>query len=185
MAVTPSTMLELGTSLPSFNLISTENQRLGQDDVIEANGLLVCFICNHCPFVIHIAKQLAKIGRDFEKIAIGVVAINSNDTKNYPQDSFDRMIEEKEARGYSFPYLFDETQSVARSFAAACTPDFFLFDANKKLYYRGRLDESRPGNSIISDGKDLRVAAEAMIAGKTAPEKQLPSMGCNIKWFDN
>ena len=183
MAVTPSTMLELGTIIPDFDLLSTENQRLSREDVVGSKGLLVCFICNHCPFVIHVAPELARIGKDFPQMGIGVVAINSNDTENYPEDSFDRMVDEKQNRGYSFPYLFDESQSVARSFDAACTPDFFLFDSSKRLYYRGRLDESRPGNDIISDGKDLRSAADSMLAGTNPPEKQSPSMGCNIKWF--
>ena len=183
MAVTPSNMLELGTKLPEFELLSTEHERISGDKAFGDNGLLVCFICNHCPFVIHVAHALAELGRDFDKMGIGVVGINSNDAKNYPEDSFDRMIDEKKNREYPFAYLIDETQEVAKSFQAACTPDFYLFSQDRSLFYRGRMDESRPGNQVEPSGNDLRAAAELMLTGKPSPSEQHPSMGCNIKWL--
>jgi hypothetical protein len=140
------------------------------------------FICNHCPFVKHVADQLAALGRDCMTRGIGVVAISSNDVASHPADSPEQMIHEAEERGYSFPYLYDETQEVAKAYHAACTPDFFLFDAQRKLVYRGQLDASRPGNDLPVTGADLRAAIEAILEGRPQAEEQRPSLGCNIKW---
>lgn len=182
MALTASTMLALGTKLPNFNLLSTENQMITDKDCIDKNGILVCFICNHCPYVIHIADQLKSLSQDFISQGIAVVAINSNDAIKYPADSFEKMQEEKKQRGYPFAYLYDESQQVARDFSAECTPEFYLFDRTTSLYYRGRMDGSRPGNDTPNNGADLRAAAAAMIANQESPADQVPSMGCNIKW---
>jgi hypothetical protein len=140
------------------------------------------FICNHCPFVKHVREELVRLGRDYEQRSVGIVAISSNDVAAYPDDSPERMREEKERAGYPFPYLFDESQEVAAAYRAACTPDFFLFDADRRLVYRGQLDDSRPGNDLPVTGSDLRAAMEAVLAGRPAPEPQKPSLGCNIKW---
>lgn len=182
MSLTPSTMLALGTPAPSFSLKDTNGKTVSTDDFTEAKGLLVAFICNHCPYVKHIRPGLAAIGREYPPRGIAVVAINSNDVKNYPDDSPRKMAEEVRFAGYTFPYLFDETQEVAKAYRAACTPDFFLFDGERKLVYRGQLDDSRPGNGLPVTGDDLRAAMEALLAGKPISEKQKPSMGCNIKW---
>lgn len=182
MARTPSTMLELGTVAPDFRLMDTDGRWITRDAAAKKNGLLVLFICNHCPFVIHVRSELAKLGTDYLKKDIGIVAINSNDTVSYPDDSFEKMKVEKKSAGYPFPYLLDETQSVAQAYKAACTPDIYLFDKDKRLVYRGQLDDSRPGNGVPVTGKDLRAAMDQVVAGKLPIKEQKPSLGCNIKW---
>lgn len=182
MAATESTMLELGTPAPDFALPATDGATVTLDSAMGDYGLLVMFICNHCPFVVHVADELANIGRHCASMSVGCVAINSNDVENYPDDSPDNMAMEAKSRGYTFPYLYDETQEVARAYAAACTPDFFLFDRNKKLVYRGQLDDSRPGNDAPVTGADLRAAIGAMVNGQPINQEQWPSIGCNIKW---
>jgi thiol-disulfide isomerase/thioredoxin len=148
----------------------------------DAPALLVMFICNHCPFVKHVRDELARLGREYTPRGVGIVAISSNDPAAYPDDSPDRMREEKAEAGYVFPYLFDETQEVAAAYHAACTPDFFLFDGDRRLAYRGQLDDSRPGNGVPVTGRDLRAALDALLAGEPVPSEQRPSLGCNIKW---
>jgi thiol-disulfide isomerase/thioredoxin len=182
MVRTPSTMLPLGTSAPTFSLPNVDGRILGLDDVAGERGTVVMFICNHCPFVKHVADQLAQLGRDYAPLGIGFVAISSNDVSGHPADSPEQMIHEAEARGYPFAYLYDETQDVARDYRAACTPDFFAFDAGRRLAYRGQLDGSRPGNGDAVTGADLRDALDALVAGKRPAEEQRPSLGCNIKW---
>lgn len=182
MVKTASTMLQLGTPAPPFSLKSTDGSIVSLDDFADAKGLLVMFICNHCPFVKHIADELAAIGRDYQPRGIAIVGINSNDTDNYPEDSFEAMKREVADRGYSFPYLLDATQDVAKSYQAACTPDFFLFDGDRKLVYRGQLDDSRPNSGIPVTGEDLRRALDAVLNGQPPLENQIPSIGCNIKW---
>jgi peroxiredoxin len=182
MALTPSTMLPLGTTAPDFQLPDTNGKTVSLADFKNAPALLVIFICNHCPYVIHIRAGLAQLARDYVAKNVAIVGINSNDAKNYPDDSPAKMKSEVKNAGYIFPYLYDETQAVAKSYHAACTPDFFLFDRGRRLVYRGQLDASRPGNGIPVTGKDLRAAIDAVLAGKTTSEFQAPSMGCNIKW---
>jgi peroxiredoxin len=182
MALTPSTMLPLGTSAPDFKLPDTNGKMISLADFKNAPALLVIFMCNHCPYVIHIRAGLAQLAKDYLPRGVGIVGINSNDAKNYPDDSPTKMKLEVQKAGYTFPYLYDETQSVAKSYRAACTPDIFLFDKNQKLVYRGQFDDSRPGNGISVTGKDLRAALDAVLAGKSVSEKQKASMGCNIKW---
>jgi peroxiredoxin len=181
MARTPSYMLDLGTKMPAFSLPDTNANLVGDSDYA-GKPLLVMFICNHCPFVIHVRDQLAALGRDFLPKGIGVIAINSNDVTTHPDDSPAKMRVEKEKAGYTFPYLFDETQAVAKAFKAACTPDIFLFDREHCLVYRGQLDDSRPSNEIPVTGKDLRAALDALALGQRVPSEQKPSLGCNIKW---
>ncbi|MFI4873287.1 MAG: thioredoxin family protein [Phycisphaerales bacterium JB061] len=186
MARTPSTMLELGTKAPAFDLpnynTGTGEERVSVQDAAGPRGLLVMFICNHCPFVIHVADELARLGHDAKAHGIGVVAICSNDTIKHPADGPTHMTEEAAKRGYTFPYLFDETQEVAKAYKAACTPDFYLFDADLNLAYRGQLDDARPGSDEPITGKDLRRAINAVVAGEDVGTDQKPSMGCNIKW---
>lgn len=186
MSRTQSAMVQLGTVAPAFELPDVvTGKAIGRDDVAK-NGLLVMFICVHCPYVKHVEQELARIGQDYEG-KIGIAAISSNDTVAYPQDGPEEMKAQAERLGFRFPYLFDETQEVARSYEAACTPDFFLFDAGMKLVYRGQLDDSRPrrgdaGNDIPVTGKDLRQAIDDVIAGKRPDTNQRTSLGCNIKW---
>ena len=180
MAMTPSTMLLLGTTAPDFKLPDTNSNAVTLSD-FRGKPLLVMFICNHCPFVKHIRAALAKLGKDYQSRA-GIVAISSNDVDNYPDDSPAKMKSEAKSAGYTFPYLFDESQAVAKAYRAACTPDFYLFDASHKLVYRGQFDDSRPGNGIPVTGKDLRAALDAVLSGKTVSQDQKPSIGCNIKW---
>jgi peroxiredoxin len=182
MALTPSTMLPLGTAAPDFKLPDTDGTLVSLADFQGKAALLVVFMCNHCPYVIHVRGALAQLARDYLPRNVGMVGINANDVKNYPDDSPAKMKEEVRTAGYVFPYLFDESQSVARSYRAACTPDIFLFDKNRKLVYRGQFDPSRPGNGLPVTGADLRAALDAVLAGKPAPEKQIASIGCNIKW---
>lgn len=182
MSSTPSTMLELGTQAPDFKLFDTiNNQLVSLDDFNNAKGLLVAFICNHCPYVKHILDEFVIAARDLQQKGIGVVTISSNDVENYPDDSPVKMAALARERRFSFPYLYDGTQEVAKAYRAACTPDLFLFDENNELVYRGQFDESRPGNDAPVNGKDLRGAVEMLLDGKTV-ETQKPSVGCNIKW---
>jgi peroxiredoxin len=182
MALTPSTMLPLGTAAPDFNLPDTNGNSVSLANFKDKAALVVVFMCNHCPYVIHIRAGLAQLARDYAPKQTAVVGINSNDAKNYPDDDPAKMKDEVKTARYIFPYLFDETQAVAKSYRAACTPDFFLFDRSRRLVYRGQFDASRPGNGIPVTGKDLRAALEAVLAGKTTSEFQAPSIGCNIKW---
>jgi peroxiredoxin len=182
MAETPSTMLPLGTPAPDFRLPDTDGKMVGRDDFKDAPALLVMFICNHCPFVKHIRAGLAQFARNYQGRGLAVVAINSNDVANYPEDSPAKMAKEKHAAGYIFPYLYDETQQVAKAYHAACTPDFFLYDRARRLIYRGQFDSSRPSNGRPVTGADLCAAVDAVLAGTPAPAEQKPSIGCNIKW---
>jgi len=182
MSLTPSTMLPLGTSAPDFRLPDTRGQMISPADFKSAPALLVLFICNHCPYVKHIRSALADLGREYQQRGAAIVAINSNDVQNYAEDSPEKMKQEVKAAGYVFPYLYDETQSAARAYRAACTPDIFLFDKNRRLVYRGQFDDSRPGNGRPVTGRDLRAALDAVLAGKPVAERQTASMGCNIKW---
>ena len=182
MVRTPSTMLPLGTSAPAFSLPGVDGKTVSLDDFKNAPALLIMFICNHCPFVKHVADELANLGRDYQAKGAAVVAISSNDVVAHPDDAPDKMREEANRRGYTFPYLYDETQGVAKAYAAACTPDFYLFDKSHKLAYRGQLDESRPQSGIPVTGRDLRAALDAVLAGKPVNPEQRASLGCNIKW---
>ena len=182
MARTPSTMLPLGTAAPDFKLMNVDGREVALADFAGKPALLVMFMCNHCPFVVHVADELARLGSEYIGRGVAVVGINSNDTATHPADSPERMVAEAEERGYQFPYLFDETQAVAKAYRAACTPDFFLFDQDRKLVYRGQLDDSRPGNGVPVTGKDLRAALDAAIAGAAPVSEQRASLGCNIKW---
>jgi peroxiredoxin len=182
MVKTASTMLPLGTEAPDFTLPDASGKMVSLSDFAGKPALLVAFICNHCPFVKHIAAGLAELATEYQKRDVAVVAVNSNDVENYPDDSPVKMAEEVKRRGYAFPYLYDETQSVAKSYGAACTPDFYLFDKNRKLVYRGQLDSSRPDSGIPVTGKDLRAALDAVLSGRPVAKEQKPSIGCNIKW---
>ena len=182
MVRTPSTMLPLGTIAPDFELPNVDGRILDYPAVAGAQGTLVMFICNHCPFVKHVADRLATLGRECMPRGIGFVAISSNDVSSHPADSPEQMVREAEDRGYPFPYLYDDTQEVAKAYHAACTPDFFLFDAARRLVYRGQLDPSRPGGEVPVTGRDLRGAIDALLAGKPPVADQIPSIGCNIKW---
>src|SRR5581483_116516 len=182
MALTPSTMLPLGTVAPDFRLPDTNGKTVSLADFKYAPALLVMFICNHCPHVIHIRAGLAQLARDYQAKGVAMVGISANDAANYPEDSPARMKEEVKTAGYTFPYLYDESQAVAKAYRAACTPDLFLFDRDRKLVYRGQFDDARPGNSAPVTGKDLRAALDAVLAGKPVSATQKPSMGCNIKW---
>jgi peroxiredoxin len=182
MALTPSTMLPLGMTAPDFNLPDTNGEMVALEDFKGSPALVVLFICNHCPYVKHIRSGLAQLARDYSPKRVSIVAISSNDVANYPDDSPAKMKEEVHAAGYTFPYLYDETQEVARAYRAACTPDIYLFDKEFKLVYRGQFDDSRPGISIPVTGKDLRAALDAVLAGKPVAASQKASMGCNIKW---
>lgn len=183
MARIESAMLALGTQAPEFSLPDVVKGSINDlRSVAGAKGLLVTFICRHCPFVKHVEKDLAKLARDYEGKGIGIVAISSNDAANYPDDAPPSLAEQAKELGFSFPYLYDETQDVAHAFDATCTPDFFLFDAELKLVYRGQFDDSRPGNSVPITGKDLRSAMNAVLAGEPIHPVQKPSLGCNIKW---
>lgn len=190
MALTPSTMLPLGTPAPAFSLQDTQGQTISLSDYTHCKTLLVMFICNHCPYVKHVAPELARIGLDYADSGLGMVAIQSNDITTHPEDGPEHMRAEKESRGYNFRYLLDADQSVAKAYTAACTPDFFLFDAQRKLVYRGQLDDTRPtriasgvyDSSKGPNGSDLRAAIDAVLAGRQPSTNQKPSMGCNIKW---
>jgi peroxiredoxin len=182
MALTPSTMLPLGTAAPSFKLPDTDGKTVSLDDFKAAPALLVAFICNHCPYVQHVRHELARLGKEYQGKGVAVVGISSNDVTTHPDDSPAMMAKEKTNVGYTFPYLYDETQAVALAYNAACTPDFYVFDKDQKLVYRGQLDSSRPGNPTSVTGKDLRSALDAVVGGKPVNGDQRPSIGCNIKW---
>lgn len=182
MALTPSTMLPLGTTAPDFQLPDTDGKIISLASFKDKAALVVIFMCNHCPYVVHLRAGLAQFARDYSTKNVGIVGINANDAKNYPADSPAKMKDEVQTAGYLFPYLYDEKQAVAKAYRAACTPDFFLFDRGRRLVYRGQFDASRPGNGIPVTGKNLRAALDAVLAGKPTSEFQVPSMGCNIKW---
>jgi peroxiredoxin len=183
MALTESTMLELGTTAPDFTLTDVVSGRtVRRDDLRGQKALLVMFICAHCPYVKHIEKRLAALGADYADKPVSLVAISSNDAVNYPSDNPEGLKRQAETIGFCFPYLYDATQAVARAYKAACTPDFFLFDGELKLVYRGEFDRSRPGNGVAVTGEDLRAALDAVLAGKPPLKDQRPSIGCNIKW---
>ena len=182
MARTPSTMLELGTSAPAFSLIEPATGKLITLSQFQAQPLLVAFICNHCPYVILIRQALRDLAAEYQAKGVAVVAINANDVANYPDDSPEIMIEEVQTQGYTFPYLYDASQNVAKAYQAACTPDFFLFDKQHKLFYRGQFDEARPGNNKAVTGTDLRHALDQLLDNLYPPAGQKPSLGCNIKW---
>jgi peroxiredoxin len=181
VVLTPSAMVALGTPAPDFALPDTEGRTVRLRD-FDGRPLLVAFICNHCPYVKHVANDLAQVTRKYMDKGVAVVAINSNDAVNYPDDSPEAMRVEARRRGYQFPYLFDESQQVAKAYKAMCTPDFFLYTADRQLAYRGQMDDSRPGNGKPITAADLTAAVDAVLAGKPAPSVQKPSMGCNIKW---
>jgi peroxiredoxin len=182
MVRTPSTMLPLGTEAPEFSLPNCDGTNVAIANFSNAPALVVAFICNHCPFVKHIADEFAAFGNEYMEKGVAVVAISSNDADNYPDDSPEKMQAEAHARGYKFPYLYDETQEVAKQYAAACTPDFYVFDKDRRLVYRGQFDKSRPDSGIPVTGEDLRAAVDAVLAGKAPSGEQHPSIGCNIKW---
>ncbi|NIP31145.1 MAG: redoxin domain-containing protein [Candidatus Dadabacteria bacterium] len=183
MALTPSTMIPLGISAPDFNLFDViSGKHLTLNDLKSDIATVIMFICNHCPYVKHIQRGLVELTNDYTPKGISFIAINSNDVKNYPDDSPERMKEVAEQLGYNFPYLFDETQEVAKSYDAACTPDFFIYDKELKLVYRGQMDDSRPGNGKPVTGKDIRDVLDNIINGVPVSENQIPSIGCNIKW---
>ena len=175
-------MLSLGTTAPEFKLPDTNGKTVSLADFKDKSALLVLFICNHCPYVKHIRAGLAQLARDYLPRGVAKVGINSNDVANYPEDSPEKMKDEVKSAGYIFPYLYDESQAVAKAYRAACTPDIYLFDKNHKLVCRGQFDDSRPGNGIPVTGKDLRTALDAVLAGKPVSPNQKASMGCNIKW---
>ena len=182
MAVTASEMLPLGTSAPDFSLPDIEGKIVSLKDFREAKAFLVVFMCNHCPFVKHILDPMIELVKGYQSKGVTVVGINSNDVTNYPDDSPEMMVKVAKEAGFTFPYLYDETQKVAKAYCAACTPDFFLFDSNKTLVYRGQIDDSRPGNGIPVTGADLTAAINAVLEGKQVSKEQKPSIGCNIKW---
>jgi peroxiredoxin len=179
---TQSNMLELGTIAPNFRLPDLNGALVSRDDFKGAPALLVAFICNHCPFVKHIRTEFANFAREYQAKGVRIVAINSNDIETYPQDGPDGMRDEARTAGYTFPYLFDESQETAKAFRAACTPDFYLFDSTQRLVYRGQFDDSRPGNGIPVTGTDLRAATDAVLNKAPVPQDQKPSIGCSIKW---
>ncbi len=182
MSVMQSTMLPLGTSAPDFNLPDTDGVPVSLDYFRESPALLVIFMCNHCPFVKHVLKGLVEIIKEYQAKGVAVVAINSNDINNYPEDSPENMARLAKDNGFTFPYLYDESQQVAKAYHASCTPDFFLFDRKRKLFYRGQMDSSRPQNKVPVTGADLRAAMDVVLKDGKAPINQKPSMGCSIKW---
>lgn len=183
MVLTRSAMLSLGTKAPDFSLPDVvSGETISLKDFSDKKALLVMFICRHCPYVKHVQKEIAKIGEDYEDKNLGIVAISSNDIESHPDDSPENLKRQAEEQGFNFPYGYDETQEVAKAYTAACTPDFFLFDKERNLVYRGQLDDSRPGNFKRVTGKDLREAIDNVLADKPASQEQKPSAGCNIKW---
>jgi peroxiredoxin len=182
MTAVPSTMLALGTPAPDFRLADYDGKWVSRDDFRDARALLVVFLCNHCPFVRHVRREFARFASEYRPRGLGIVAIASNDIETYPQDGPEGMAAEAREAGYTFPYLFDETQGVAKAYLAACTPDFFLFDRDRRLAYRGQFDGSRPGNRVPVTGADLRSACDAVLSGRPVPGDQTPSVGCSIKW---
>jgi len=185
MARTPSNMLPLGTKAPSFKLSDTvSDKKCSLDDLKGEKGTVIMFICNHCPFVIHVNPMIVQLAKEYQQKGIAFVAISSNDVENYPQDAPHLMKDKAKEEDYTFPYLYDETQEVAKAYDAACTPDFYLFDSEMKLVYRGQLDDSRPGNGVRLSGTDLKNAMDAVLDGKALDSEQKPSLGCNIKWVN-
>lgn len=183
MSLTPSTMMPLGTSAPAFALLDTVSEKILSLDRLKGDkATLVMFICNHCPYVKHVQAELVRVARDYQPRGAGFIAISSNDATNYPEDAPRKMSETARANAFPFPYLHDETQDVARAYRAACTPDFFLFNASLACVYRGQFDGSRPGNGVPVTGTDLRAALEAVLAGRPVAPDQKPSIGCNVKW---
>lgn len=183
MTLTPSNMLPLGTVAPTFNLTDViTGKKVSLDDAKSDKATVIMFICNHCPYVKHVQTDLVQLANDYLKKCVSFIAINSNDVENYPDDSPEKMKYIAKEFGYPFPYLFDETQEVAKAYQAACTPDFYIFDSDLKLTYRGQLDDSRPGNNIPVTGNDIRNALDTILDGKPVSSNQKPSMGCNIKW---
>jgi peroxiredoxin len=183
MVKTASTMLPLGTTAPDFSLPDTEGRTVSLADFAEAPALLVIFMCNHCPYVKHVAEGLAGLAKEYQQRGVAVVGISSNDVANFPEDSPKKMAHEVKQRGYTFPYLYDESQEVAKAYRAACTPDFYVFDKDRKLVYRGQMDSSRPESGAPVTGEDLRAALDAVLAGKPVSADQKASLGCNIKWI--
>lgn len=181
MAVT-STMLPLGTKAPEFGLPNTAGNTVSLSNFRDAPAMLVVFMCNHCPYIKHIREALVELVKEYQAKGVAAVGINSNDVETYPDDSPELMAQEVKNFGYTFPYLYDETQEVAKAYRAACTPDFFLFDAQRRLVYRGQMDSSRPGNDRPLSAEDLRDALDAVLSGSEVASEQKPSMGCNIKW---
>ena len=183
MALTPSTMLPLGTKAPEFRLADVvSGKKVSLDDFAGKQALLVMFICRHCPYVVHVKDELARLGRDYAGKPLGIVAISANDAAGYPDDAPEKLKAMAQELGFTFPFCYDETQETAKAYTAACTPDFFLFGSDRRLVYRGQLDESRPGNGKPLTGKDLRAAINAVLSGQPINPKQMPSVGCNIKW---
>lgn len=182
MVLTPSTMVELGTPVPDFTLPEVGSGEISLNDFSDKPALLVMFISRHCPYVQHVQKELARLGRDYAETGLGIVAVSSNDADEYPDDSPQNLDRMRREIGFTFPVCFDATQEVAKSFRASCTPDFFLFDRKRVLVYRGQLDGSRPGNRIPVTGRDLRAAIDAVLAGESVSGEQQASIGCNIKW---
>ncbi|MCH7641168.1 thioredoxin family protein [Patescibacteria group bacterium] len=183
MVKTQSTMIALGTKIPYFRLPDVVSGNIvSSDDPPDKKAILAMFICNHCPYVKHVQEEIAKIGKDYVDKSLSIVAISSNDIEQYPDDAPGNLKKQAQDLGFNFPYLFDETQSVAKAFTAACTPDFFLFNEKRELAYRGQLDDSRPGNDAPVNGKDLREAIDLVLVGKRVSEQQKPSAGCNVKW---
>jgi peroxiredoxin len=183
MVKTASTMLPLGTPAPEFTLTNVQTGTPVSRTDFEGHPLLVMFICAHCPFVVHIQEQLGQLGRDYAGTSLRIVAVSANSVESHPADAPDKLAAQAQTHGFPFPYLYDETQEVAKAYTAACTPDFFLFDARHTLAYRGQLDDSRPGSDIPVTGQDLRAAIDTVLAGHEAPADQKPSIGCNIKWI--
>jgi peroxiredoxin len=183
MVRTASTMLPLGVTASDFTLPDAQGEQVSLSDFAEAPALLVVFMCNHCPYVKHVAAGLADLACEYQRRGVAVVGINSNDADAFPDDSPAKMAEEVKARGYTFPYLYDATQAVAKAYRAACTPDFFVFDRHRKLAYRGQMDSSRPSGDVPVTGEDLRAALDAVLADRPVPASQKPSLGCNIKWI--
>jgi len=182
VVLTPSTMLPLGTKAPDFSLVNVDGRTVSLQDFADAPAYLIIFMCNHCPYVKHVADELAKLGSEYQQKGVAVIGINSNDVAAHPADSPEQMVHEVEARGYTFPYLYDATQRVALAYKAACTPDFYVFDNQRKLVYRGQMDGSRPNSTTPVTGRDLRAALDAVLAGNNVAIEQKPSIGCNIKW---
>ncbi len=182
MVLTPSTMLPLGTLAPDFSLPDSDGNTVSLGDFADAQALLVVFMCNHCPYVIHLKKDLAALAAEYSARGVATIAINANDRENYPQDAPDKMAEDKAEFGYVFPYLMDDSQETAKAYRAACTPDFYVFDKDRRLAYRGQFDDSRPGNDKPITGQDIRAALNAVLAGNPVGGEQVASMGCNIKW---
>lgn len=183
MAFTESNMLELGTKAPTFELLDTvSGEILRLEDIQSDKATVVMFLCNHCPYVIHVNEEIVRITKDYKDKGVAFVGISSNDVANYPADAPDKMTEHAKAVGYDFPYLYDESQEVAKAYDAACTPDFYVFDGVMNLAYRGRIDDSKPSNGVALSGNDLRAALDAVLEGKAVSATQYPSGGCNIKW---